>query len=108
MNNEFLMIMKPKGSIVVETAAPYRMSFLADDGVRDVTVGETFEALRVLRQNGYLGTLRLFAISIKKSVMSFFRSSQQQLLTAHKHTPEELSMFMRWEKEIEGLHDLPQ
>lgn len=108
MKWEGLMIIKPKGTIAVEADAPYRMSFLTDKGVRAVTPRETFAALRILRQNGNFGTLRLLAIFFKKLMMSFFRSSQQQLFTAHEYTPEELSMFMRWEKAIEGSHDLPQ
>ena len=108
MKWEGLMIIKPKGTIVVELSAPYRISFLTNKGVRAATIHETLAALRVLRQNGNFGTLRLLAIFFKKSIMSFFRSSQQQLFTAHEYTPEELSMFMRWEKAIEGSHDLPQ
>lgn len=108
MKGEVMFITKAKGSITVEMDAPYRMSFLTGKGVRAATPCETLAALRVLRQNGNFGTLRLLAIFFKKSVMSLFRSSQQQLFTAHEYTPEELSMFMRWEKAIEGSHDLPQ
>ncbi len=82
MNGEVLFITKAKGSITVEVDAPYRMSFLTGKGVRAATPCETLAALRVLRQNGSFGTLRLLAIFFKKSVMSLFRSSQQQLFTA--------------------------
>lgn len=108
MKWEGLMIMKPKGIIVVESSAPYRMSFLTDKGVMAATPCETLTALYILRQNGNFCILRLLAIFFKKSIMSFSRSSQQQLLTVHEYTPEELSMFMRWEKAMEGSHDLPQ
>lgn len=108
MQETSLAILTSKGSVVVEISSPYRTSFITDKGVRATTPCETFAALLVLRQNGKFGILRLLAIFTKKLIMSFFRSSQQQLLTAHEYTPEELSMFMRWEKAIEGSHDLPQ
>lgn len=108
MEETQLAILTSKGSVVVETSSPYRMSFFTDKGVRAATPCETLAALRILRQNGNFGILRLLAIFFKKLIMSLFRSSQQQLFTAHEYTPEELSMFMRWEKAIEGSHDLPQ
>lgn len=94
--------------ILVESTPPYKMFVLTPDGIRAARTTEIFSALWVLHQNGNLGILRLLAIFVKKSIMSLFRSSQQQLFTDHIYTPEEWSMFKRWEKAIEGAHDLPQ
>lgn len=108
MRDEYLICLRHNGAVVVETKPPYRISVLNEYVIRAATLRDTLAALRKLRQYGNLSILRLLATFVKKAIMSRFRSSQQQLFTAHEYTPEELSTFMRWEKEIEGAHDLPQ
>lgn len=103
-----LFIPRKEESIVVEWSAPYRMSVFTDKGVRAAGPWETLTALLALRQNGRFGLIRLSAILIRKLTMSLLRSSQQQLLTDHTYTPEERLMFGRWEKAMDGSHDLPQ
>lgn len=105
---EVVFIPIKEGSIVVEWSAPYRMSVFTDKGVRAAGPWDTLTALLFLRQNGRFGLLRLSAILTRKLTMSLLRSSQQQLFTDHTFTPEELSMFTRWEKTMDGSHDLPQ
>lgn len=100
--------MKIKHIIFIESAQPYRTVVLTDKGIRAARPGETLKALWTLHQNGNFGILRLVAICIKKLTMSLFRSSQQQLFTPTETTPELLSTFKRWEKAMEGSHDLPQ
>jgi hypothetical protein len=108
MKETSLAILTSEGSLVVEISSPYRMSFITPKSVRAATPCEIFAALLVLRQNGKFGILRLLAIFVRKLTMSLLRSSQQQLFTPTEITPELLSTFKRWEKEMEGSHDLPQ